>query len=85
MFYVYVLKLNNGYLYIGFTTALKNRLRQHHNGESKYTKNFRPLSLVYYEAYASETDARAREISLKKHKGTYGHLKKRIARSISKK
>jgi predicted GIY-YIG superfamily endonuclease len=38
--------------------------------------------LIYYEAFASEKDARAREKNLKQFKGSYGQLKKRIQNSL---
>ena len=72
-------------MYIGYTNNLNRRLKEHINGESEYTKHKRPIKLVYYEAYASEKDARERERKLKQFKGSYGHLKNRIKRSIEKK
>ncbi len=57
-------------------------MEEHLKGQSTYTKIRGPLRLVYYEAFASEHDARVREIELKKFKGTYGHLKKRIKSSL---
>ncbi len=83
MFYVYILKTSKGgQLYIGYTNDLRRRLREHMRGGSEYTKHRQPTNLVYYEAYSSEKDARGREKVLKQFKGTYGHLKKRIRRSI---
>ncbi|MFA4872167.1 MAG: GIY-YIG nuclease family protein [Patescibacteria group bacterium] len=78
MFYVYVLKLNNGQTYIGYTEDLKRRFIEHQTGQSKYTKTHRPLSLIYYEAYLSKKDAAKREKVLKQFKNSYTHLKKRI-------
>ncbi len=83
MFYVYVLKISKGgQLYIGYTNDLRRRLQEHLKGQSEYTKHRKPTNLVYYEAYTSEKDAREREKVLKQFKATYGHLKKRIKRSI---
>ena len=52
MFYVYVLTMNNGEIYIGFSTNLKNRIKQHYENKVISTKNREP-KLVYYEAYMS--------------------------------
>jgi putative endonuclease len=83
MFYVYILKMSKGgQVYIGYTNDLKRRLREHLSGQSEYTKHRLPKGLIYYEAYASEKDARTREINLKQFKGSYGQLKKRIVNSI---
>jgi putative endonuclease len=65
VFYLYILKLSDGSLYTGFTSDLKRRYPEHVNGGVKSTKHKRPLSLIYYEAYLSEVDARKRERYLK--------------------
>ena len=65
MYYVYVLKLNNDDLYIGYASDLKKRLLDHEQGRSKFTKPLRPVKLVYYEAYLVKKDATKREKYLK--------------------
>lgn len=84
MFYVCVLKSkkDNG-LYIGRTSDLRRRLKEHNSGSNKSTKNRIPFTLVYYEAYLSSDDVAIREARLKKFKNSYSELKKRIAHSIS--
>ena len=84
MYYVYVLKLSKGTLYIGYTNNLERRIKEHVDGKSKYTSTRRPLELVYYEAYFSEEDARERERKLKQFKQGSKHLKNRIQKSINK-
>jgi putative endonuclease len=69
MFYVYVLLLSNGKMYIGYTADLKRRIAEHKNGKSVFTKNFLPFKLIHYEAFANQTDARRRERYLKTSKG----------------
>ncbi len=80
--YVYVLKMSNGELYIGFTHDLKNRLEQHKGGRIITTRKYLPVRLVYYECYASIYDAKQREKMIKKFGSTYSHLKNRILNSI---
>ena len=66
MFYVYVLKsLEDGSLYIGYTSDLKKRLLSHNNGENKATKYKIPYILVFYEAFINKIDAKHREVYLK--------------------
>ncbi len=83
MYYVYVLKsLKDTQGYIGSTNDLKRRLSEHNEGRVSSTKPRRPLNLVYYEAYASETDARYREKALKLKSRAYTQLRKRISESL---
>ena len=77
MYYVYVLKNEKGNLYIGFTKDLKERLKKHSSKSSRYTSRYDEWKLVYYEAYASEKDAREREKRLKDGRARY-LLKQRI-------
>ena len=66
MCYVYVLKSeSDDGLYIGFTTDLRRRLKEHHAGKSFATSYRRPWRLIYYEAYLEEADALGRERYLK--------------------
>ena len=87
MFYTYVLvcknKSENGHqLYIGFAEDLKNRVKEHKAGEVKTTKKFDQVSLIYYEACMSKTDARKRELQLKTGFGR-GYLKRRLEDFLS--
>jgi len=66
MHYVYILlSKRDNKLYIGYTNNLKNRLQKHNAGKVQATKFRIPLSLIYYEAYLDESDARNRERFLK--------------------
>ncbi|MDR3642115.1 MAG: GIY-YIG nuclease family protein [Candidatus Doudnabacteria bacterium] len=69
MFYVYILRNLKGRLYIGYTTDLRQRFRQHNDGLSIATKPYRPWKLLFYEAYISTKDAKRREMYLKTAKG----------------
>jgi putative endonuclease len=83
MNYVYVLKSNvDGELYIGSTTDLKRRLREHNTGKSFSTSWRGPFELIYYEAYKTLEDARAREKALKLRGNSRKHLINRISRSL---
>lgn len=83
MYYVYLLSLNNGSTYTGFTNNLKRRLREHQTGQATSTKNKRPLQLIYYEAYISKTDAAARELYLKTGDGRRS-MKKQLQHYLNK-
>ncbi|MFH0852085.1 MAG: GIY-YIG nuclease family protein, partial [bacterium] len=67
---------------IGSTNDLKRRFSQHNNGDEQSTKYRAPFVLAYYEAYASEKDARIRESGLKRFSGAYTHLNKRSVNSL---
>ena len=80
MFYFYVLENERGDLYFGSTRDLKRRLAQHREGDTKTTKNAH-YSLIYYEAYRVEADARRREDQIKLHGQAKRQLKDRIRAS----
>lgn len=83
MFYMYIIKSEkDGNLYTGSTDDLKKRFAEHNNGLCNSTKYRRPFKLVYYEAYASEKDARHREQSLKLRANALSQLKRRIKESL---
>ena len=69
MYYHYVLLLVNNKLYNGFSNDLKTRFTEHQDGKVKSTKNFRPVKLVYYEAFLNKKDALRREKYFKTDKG----------------
>ncbi len=78
MYYVYVLrseKDNN--LYIGSTSDLKRRLREHNSGKVASTKNRLPFKLLFYEAYETKLIGEKREKYLKSsdgHKDIYKRI-----------
>lgn len=70
MFIVYVLRSEqNGQLYVGYTTDLKQRLATHNKGSVTSTKSKRPWKLIFAEAYVSQEDALRRERYLKTTQG----------------
>jgi putative endonuclease len=67
--FVYILfseKLNK--FYIGSTTDLERRLKEHNRGKEKFTKTGIPWLLVYNELFDELIDARRREVYIKKQK-----------------
>jgi putative endonuclease len=83
MFYVYLLKSKkDNSIYIGYTDNLKTRIKQHNNGESRFTKNKLPWELVYCEIYKAKPDAKYREKNLKRFAQAFVQLKKRIKNSL---
>ncbi|MFH1233897.1 MAG: GIY-YIG nuclease family protein [Patescibacteria group bacterium] len=80
MFYIYILRSRkNNSLYIGYTTDLKKRFKQHNNGESLATKPHRPYKLIFYEAFLDRIDAKNREEYLKS-----GYGRKSIKKLLKK-
>lgn len=69
MFYVYFLYLINGDIYKGFCADLKIRMNEHGLGKVESTRNYRPVKMIGYEAYALKTDAMRREKFLKTTEG----------------
>ncbi|MBI2612195.1 GIY-YIG nuclease family protein [Candidatus Kaiserbacteria bacterium] len=68
--YVYVLQSKRDRKrYIGYTTDLRSRYREHVDGAVPSTAPRRPLELIYYEACLARSDARRRERYLKSTNG----------------
>lgn len=67
MYYVYIVRCNDGTLYTGITNNIEKRLYAHNNLKSgaRYTRTRRPVKLVYQEIYNSKSDAMSREYSIK--------------------
>jgi putative endonuclease len=66
MVFIYVIRSQiDGRFYVGMTTDVENRLREHNNGKTRSTKGFRPWSLVFVETFGSRKEARTREVFLK--------------------
>ena len=69
MYFVYVLKSKKtGKHYIGYTSNLENRLRDHNHGRTKSLVKHVPLEIVKVERYDTYEEARGRERQIKKYK-----------------
>ena len=70
MFFVYILrsKADEGY-YIGYTSNLDKRIREHNSGKTKSLKHRIPLELIYSEEFDTKKEAKAREEKQKSWKG----------------
>lgn len=83
MYYLYLLKSKkDNQLYIGFTSKLKARLKQHNDGEVISTKHRRPFEVIYIEGYKFWKDARKRERNLKLFSKAYTALRCRLTESL---
>ena len=65
IFYVYVLKLNDGSFYAGQTREIRERLMEHRDGSTKSTANRDP-KLVWFTVVHTRDEATRLEIMVKK-------------------
>ncbi len=62
MYFVYAIRsLQDGRIYVGFTTNLARRIKEHNSGSTRSTKGYRPWELIYYEEAPDRISARSRE------------------------
>ena len=65
-FHVYILKCSDGSYYTGHTDDLATRLETHNSGQlNSYTKNRRPLTLVFLQEFDTRDEAFAAERQIK--------------------
>jgi len=68
-FFVYILQSMKDFsFYVGQCDDLDKRMSKHFDGISKYTAGKRPWRLVYFEMFASRSEAIKREGQIKKMK-----------------
>jgi putative endonuclease len=67
-YFIYLLRCKDGSLYCGYTNNLIKRIHEHNHSKlgAKYTKNRRPVELVYYEEFDTQSKALKREKEIKK-------------------
>jgi len=64
--YAYVVRCNDDTLYTGCTNDLKKREILHNTGKgARYTRNRRPVRVVYTEEFTSKGKALSREYEIK--------------------
>lgn len=63
--FVYLLLCDRKTFYVGITIDIVNRIRQHKDKMSFFTKKFSDIEIVYCEGYDSEHEAAMRERQLK--------------------
>lgn len=65
---VYILECSDGTLYTGIAKDVTKRLDEHNSSDkgAKYTKNRRPVKLLYSEASEDRSSASKREYAIKK-------------------
>ena len=67
MNYTYIVECSDGTFYTGWTNDLKKRLEKHNAGKgARYTRGRLPVKLVYYEVFATKSEAMKREAQIKK-------------------
>lgn len=68
MYYVYIVECNDKSLYTGIAKDVQKRLLEHNNSEkgAKYTKNRRPVKLVYFAPFSTRSEAMKEEFRIKK-------------------
>ncbi|MCF7822872.1 MAG: GIY-YIG nuclease family protein [Candidatus Marinimicrobia bacterium] len=83
-YYTYILqsKKDNRY-YIGSTSDMERRLKEHNSGKTKSLRFRRPLVLIHKEEFDSRESAETREKQIKSYKGGIA-FKKLISGSSSR-
>ena len=67
MWFVYILRCEDGSLYTGITTDLDRRFLEHKNKKgARYTKSHGVVDCMYSEQRASRSEALIREAEIKK-------------------
>ena len=77
LYFIYVLRNPQDRLYVGFTTDLERRLRQHQEGEGRWTHSRGPWELFHLEGFTTREEALRRERNLKRGR-TNRELRKRL-------
>lgn len=68
MYYVYILECRDKTLYTGITIDVERRLAEHNGSKlgAKYTKNRRPVKLVWAKKHKNRSSASKEESRIKK-------------------
>ena len=64
--FTYIVRCKDDTFYCGWTNNLERRIESHNSGTgAKYTRNRRPVELVYYETFETKEEAMSREYAIK--------------------
>jgi len=63
---IYILQLSNGKHYTGMTNDMERRIMEHLRGESKSTKRFLPLEVIFVVRILDRKKARRVEVQIKR-------------------
>ena len=68
MYYIYIVQCVDESLYTGITTDLKRRIKEHNNSVlgAKYTRNRKPVKLVYAKEFINRSEVSKEELRIKK-------------------
>jgi len=66
--YVYILRDQRGKFYVGSTSDIERRIKQHFSGHTQTTRNMKELKLIFSQEYESLEIARRIERKIKKLK-----------------
>jgi len=81
--YVYLLRgKKSEQFYIGCTSDINKRLREHSEGKNYNTRRMLPVEPVYAEVFKSKKDAFEREKRLKHHGSALRNLKLRLGGTL---
>ena len=69
MFYVYIIRSKEGFLYIGSTEDIQKRVQQHNAHLSFWTKRGTEWKVLHTETLSTRKDALIRERALKSGQG----------------
>lgn len=65
-YYTYILLIEGGALYCGYTDDVEKRFRAHLEGRgAKYTKAHKPLKIVYTKEFETKSEAMKEEYRIK--------------------
>jgi putative endonuclease len=67
MWFVYIIRCQDGSLYTGSTNDIEKRFKDHSEGRgARYTKSHKPVRIIYWEGFSTKSEALKREAELKK-------------------
>jgi len=74
--YVYILRLDGARYYTGLTKDIARRITEHRTGQSKSTKKYTEIELIYIHAFNNRISARMLEKKIK-NRGAYRFMEDR--------